>query len=284
MNLDLGKMNGDVSALKALISFFTVYHFELTQENMDEMEQRFYLTPIVGFLYGLVMFGTVGVAVAAAWNFGGGWNFAVPIAALVTVYFGSRFLHFDGLTDFGDGMVVSGTREDHIRALKDTLVGAGGVGVALTVVIASFCAYMCTPLSMVLVLIPMSEVMLKVAMVFAAAFGKPSNGMAARQVSMTNLSSALISAIIGTICCLILACIGTGILWAAGLNPTAILVTGLLCMLFGLLISVLVGILMAYVANTTFGFVNGDILGATNEIARPIVLITMAAVASLFML
>jgi adenosylcobinamide-GDP ribazoletransferase len=45
-----------------------------------------------------------------------------------------------------------------------------------------------------------------------------------------------------------------------------------------LLVSILIGYLMARLAKRNFGMVNGDVLGATNEIARPLVLITMIVV------
>jgi adenosylcobinamide-GDP ribazoletransferase len=44
------------------------------------------------------------------------------------------------------------------------------------------------------------------------------------------------------------------------------------------LISIVVGYLMARIARRNFGMVNGDVLGATNEIARPMILITMLVV------
>ena len=39
------------------------------------------------------------------------------------------------------------------------------------------------------------------------------------------------------------------------------------------LMSIVVGFAMAYISNRTFGFVNGDVLGATNEIARAVILL-----------
>ncbi len=45
--------------------------------------------------------------------------------------------------------------------------------------------------------------------------------------------------------------------------------------------AILVGLGMARYANKTFGFVNGDILGATNEISRCAMLLTVLLVAGL---
>jgi cobalamin synthase len=43
-----------------------------------------------------------------------------------------------------------------------------------------------------------------------------------------------------------------------------------------------VGVLVARVAERNFGMVNGDVLGATNEMARPFILITMFVVLRCF--
>ena len=162
-----------MSALKGMISFFTIWHMDITQREMDSMETRFHLVPVVGLLLGaavlvvLAIFGYIGLET------GFGSSFFYAVLALATVYIGSKFLHFDGLTDFGDGMIVSGQREDHVRALKDTLVGAGGIGVALIVVLLSVSAYSTVGLASLIVLAPVAEIMVKNAQVVGAAFGEP---------------------------------------------------------------------------------------------------------------
>ena len=178
-----------MSALKGMISFFTIWHMDITQREMDSMETRFHLVPVVGLLLGaavlvvLAIFGYIGLET------GFGSSFFYAVLTLATVYIGSKFLHFDGLTDFGDGMIVSGQREDHVRALKDTLVGAGGIGVALIVVLLSVSAYSTVGLASLIVLAPVAEIMVKNAQVVGAAFGEPGNGMAGRQVAMTTRDS-----------------------------------------------------------------------------------------------
>jgi len=44
-----------------------------------------------------------------------------------------------------------------------------------------------------------------------------------------------------------------------------------IAIVIGLVVSMIVGIMMSKIADRTFGVTNGDILGATNEIARPII-------------
>ena len=260
-----------MSALRALVSFYTIFHMNITQEDMDDMETRFHLTPLVGLIFGfLVMLVTVALmALSDNLDFGNGMVTAVLV--LLTVYAGSKFLHFDGLTDFGDGMIVSGQQSDHIRALKDTLVGAGGIGVALITVLCSVAFYSMYDNRPLMVLVfPAVEVFVKNAMVIAASMGKPGNGMAARQVERTTSRSAVLGFIVSLIALAILLSVGglflnmySGIEWCDLFAPMIVIV------IVGMVVSTIIGMVMARTANRVFGMVNGDILGATNEVSRP---------------
>ena len=260
-----------MSALRALVSFYTIFHMNITQEDMDDMETRFHLTPLVGLIFGfLVMLVTVALmALSDNLDFGNGMVTAVLV--LLTVYAGSKFLHFDGLTDFGDGMIVSGQQSDHIRALKDTLVGAGGIGVALITVLCSVAFYsMYDNRPLMVLAFPVVEVFVKNAMVIAASMGKPGNGMAARQVERTTSRSAVLGFIVSLIALAILLSVGglflnmySGIEWCDLFAPMIVIV------IVGMVVSTIIGMVMARTANRVFGMVNGDILGATNEVSRP---------------
>ena len=268
---ETGRAGG--SALKALVSFFTIWHMDIDQGDMDAMERNFGLVPIVGLLFGAVIIVAMAILDYINVNQGYGSGILFAVVVLAIVYAGSKFIHFDGLTDFGDGMIVSGTREDHVRALKDTLVGAGGIGVALIVVLLSVAVYGTAGL-MLLVFAPVVEILVKNAMVAAAAYGEPGNGMAGRQVSMTTAGSLTVSTVVSLVLSVVVALI-------ASLIYNAILPVGvemgsvLFCIVFGTVVSVIVGYLMARKANSVFGMVNGDILGATNEISRPFIMFVM---------
>lgn len=260
-----------MGALRALISFYTIFHMNITQEDMDAMETRFHLTPLVGLIFGfLVMLVCVCMALLSVhMDFGNGFMTAVLV--LLTVYAGSKFLHFDGLTDFGDGMIVSGQQSDHIRALKDTLVGAGGIGVALITVLCSVAFYSAYDNRFLMILVfPAIEVFVKNAMVVAAALGKPGNGMAARQVERTTPRSAVLGIIVSLFALAIIFAVGGALMVYLFGSPFGnLLPVMILIIAVGLIVSTLVGITMSRTANRVFGMVNGDILGATNEVSRP---------------
>lgn len=267
---------GKGSALKALVSFFTLWHMDIDQDDMDDMERKFHLVPFVALFFSVFIIIEMLIMQWLSKNYGFGSDLFAAVVVLSTVFIGSKFIHFDGLTDFGDGMIVSGTQEDHVRALKDTLVGAGGIGVALIVILFSVSTYSMAGIAFLLVFAPICEVMVKNAMVFAAAFGTPGHGMAGRQVSMTTTNSAVYSAVISIILGAVLAVITCAIFdqmfpTRSGIDVVAVL--------FGVVIatavSAVVGYLMARNANKVFGMVNGDILGATNEVSRPVVMVSM---------
>ena len=44
-----------VSALRGMVSFFTLWHLDITQKDMDSMEQRFHMVPVVGILFGVIL-------------------------------------------------------------------------------------------------------------------------------------------------------------------------------------------------------------------------------------
>lgn len=267
---------GKGSALKALVSFFTLWHMDIDQDDMDDMERKFHLVPFVALFFSVFIIIEMLIMQWLSKNYGFGSDLFAAVVVLATVFIGSKFIHFDGLTDFGDGMIVSGAQEDHVRALKDTLVGAGGIGVALIVILFSVSTYSMAGIAFLLVFAPICEVMVKNAMVFAAAFGTPGHGMAGRQVSMTTTNSAVYSAVISIILGAVLAVITCAIFdqmfpTRSGIDVVAVL--------FGVVIatavSAAVGYLMARNANKVFGMVNGDILGATNEVSRPVVMVSM---------
>ena len=265
-----------LSALKGMVSFFTLWHMDITQREMDSMEARFHLVPVVGVLFGVPLMLAMAGCVLLSREIEADMALLAAVVCLLIVYIGSKFIHFDGLTDFGDGMIVSGQREDHIRALKDTLVGAGGIGVALAVTLTTFAVYSTWGPLILVMLAPLTEVMVKNAMVFGASFGLPGKGMAGRQVSMTTPRSAAKSVVVSVLCAALLSSLASLLyVWLSGRMLADMLMPAAAMLVVGIAVSAVVGLVMARNANRVFGMVNGDILGATNEVCRPIVTLAM---------
>ena len=281
---NIPQVSGLLPALKGFISFFTVIRLPVGEREVQDMESKFYVAPLAGLFIGLAAF--IFCMILSLCRFD---MLAQSVLAIGFVFLFSKFLHFDGLADFGDGIICSSAnREDHIRALKDSRVGAGGIGVALIVVLISI--IMLNDFSEVLSIgfllgnnhfwmisvafaILGIEILVKNAQVVAAAFGEPGTGMAARQVECTDRFSMIVSTIITVV---LLAIIGLIYFVLADGSWTGLPFRGYwiaIIIALGVLMSIATGYVMARFANKTFGFVNGDILGATNEIARAAILL-----------
>lgn len=254
-----------MSALKGMFSFFTMIRLDIGQKDMDDMNRRFYLAPVVGIFYGLI---------AACSLYLLSQILPMIVAAVLTLFIiqgMNRFLHIDGTIDVGDGLVVAGEREDHLRALKDTRIGAGGMAVALFVVILTMAAMSSISVEYVMFVPFIAEVLAKNSMVAAAAAGRPGTGMAGDSVRKTTAGSLLISILISTTAIVLFALLLTTT-DAFDLGPYIYAWVAIV-----LMTSILTGILMAAIAHRNFGIVNGDVLGATNEISRAVTIILMLA-------
>ena len=256
-------------ALKGMFSFFTMIPITIEKKHMDDMNRCFWLVPVVGLFYGI--FAAVIFILSNEY-------LTTPIAAALTlllVGFMNRFLHLDGTIDIGDGLTVAGTKEDHVRALKDTLVGAGGVATGLMVVLLTFSEYISLGSVSFLFFGLSAEILARNAQVTAATFGIAGNGMAGDSVRFTDKKSLVFSLILTALLLAISYLISTVI--AKEVLDGVVMDYHLVGIIVGFVVSVLWGLIMSWIANRNFGMVNGDVLGATNETSRAVILLSMIA-------
>jgi adenosylcobinamide-GDP ribazoletransferase len=205
------------------------------------------------------------------WAIGG---FVAAVVALLLVHMLNRFLHLDGLSDLGDGLLSGGGPDKKVAAMKDSRSGAGGVAYVLffeLLAVASL-STLAGEEAVLWFFAPFAaEVLAKNALVTCAASGRPAEGMAGIFVRNTTEGAVVPSMLLSLLLVLPL---GLLLAYVWGCCPYVI-TTAVLSMV---LVSILVGYIMARVAKRNFGLVNGDVLGATNEIARPMILIIMFVV------
>ena len=256
-------------ALKGMFSFFTMIPINIEQKHMDDMNRCFWLVPIIGLFYGI--FAALIFVLANEY-------LTTIIAAAVTLFlmaFMNRFLHLDGTIDIGDGLTVAGDHEKHVRALKDTLIGAGGMATGLFVVLLTFSEYVSLGSVSFLFFGLSAEILARNTQVSAAAFGIAGNGMAGDSVRYTTTRSLIFSSIL-TAALLALTYLVSTVITKEVLNGT-VDDAYLIGIIIGFVVSILWGFIMSRIANKNFGMVNGDVLGATNETSRVIVLFCMIA-------
>ena len=85
-------------------------------EDLENFGRHSYIYPLAGYFIGLIValpvFFITDRTIAAA--------VAIAILMLIT---GAH--HFDGLLDFGDGLMAHGNREKRVKALIDRNIGTG---------------------------------------------------------------------------------------------------------------------------------------------------------------
>lgn len=288
-------------AFRGMMSFFTIKKEDVGQSEMDAMDKNFHFVPVVGAVYGIVLFVEMLILYLLNYYVNFPLGPVIGVTILATVLLGSKFLHFDGLVDFGDGIVASGDKEKHMTAMKDTRVGAGGIGLALIVTLMTLAIYSCAGswndnlFFALFFIIPATEILVKNAMVSAASHGTAGEGMAASQVSNASTDTMLKSTVISSVLLVIGLAAITSFIWLMtkihnlywsdnlmGLGYPIFAISMFIAVIMGTLASVGVGRIMSKIADDTFGATTGDTLGATNEIARPIVSATMLLFFAIF--
>lgn len=242
----------------------------MSGEDVDGLSKNFWLVPIIGLFYGLV---AGGLFYALTRTFSG---LVSAILVILVVHILNRFLHFDGLIDLGDGLVATGTKEKKLAAMKDTRVGAGGVSYGILfslLIIASL-----SSLPSYIFFIPVAmEVLAKNSLLTVAAFGKEREGLGSPFVKHTKPVSALLSAFLSFGLLLPFTVFDALVLYQGSNDGMTGATTILTLTVAMLVVSMLTGWLMARIAHRNFGCVNGDVLGATNEVAKAAVLLTALA-------
>lgn len=237
-----------LKAIAALLQFTTIFPLGKT-EDFEHFARHSYLFPIAGYVIGIP------VALCVAFIPSASLAAAVAIALLILI---TGCNHFDGLLDFGDALMAHGSREKRLQALTDIHIGAGGVALGLAVVLIAFAALQDSKNIVFAILI--AEVFAKFSMSLLTTWGKPfREGIHSYLHSFSKATFPLYSAIL----CLPLL-----------LLPVSYVELGATA-----LVAVLCPLGMRAIGNTLFEGVNGDFVGATNEITRAFIYLTIAIVA-----
>jgi adenosylcobinamide-GDP ribazoletransferase len=243
--------------LKDLLSFFTVLPVRGT--SLEEAAGEIHLLPLIGLATGLP--GAVLLLTAHV----------VPPGVAATLALGAVLLaaglhHADGVLDVGDAILVHESPERRRQVLRDTRVGIGGLGALFVVyaptvgALAALCA--ASPGRAALALLA-GEVAARSAMLLMLAFGEPADARSSsapfvRALSGQHRTSAVVVAFLAPLPFLLAT--------SALLAPLAILAVPL------------VALCVLRVSAAKFGGIGGDVVGATGEVGRAVVLIALSAI------
>lgn len=230
--------------VRALLQFSTILPVGRSAD-FEAFAKRSYLYPLAGYLIGAVALLPLFVIpdpLAGA---------ALSIGLLL---FLSGCNHFDGLLDFGDGLMAHGSREIRVRALTDRQIGAGGVAMGLTITLISFGSL--SALAAIPAVLLIAEVASKASMATLTAIGAPFRDGIHSFLYERARWWFLIPAwfLVLPLFLLPLPWVAITVALGAAVSATGILLVG---------------------ARRLFGGINGDIVGASNEIVRAVVLLTL---------
>ena len=238
-----------VRALRGAIGFLTRIPVRAGEAEWEAFRRTAYSIPLVGYLIGAL----AGVA------------FFLPVqppttvaAYLVAIYLVSGITHADGLADVGDAMAVHGDRERRLAVLKDSATGVGGtlaLSTTLLVLTLGALAFAGVNSMTAFRLAVAAEVGAKLGMVLVISYGRPAHEGLGSQLVGTLDHRAFGGALL----------VSLPVLAFAPPGATMALVGAFVA-------GPLVGLAMLTWGHRALGGVNGDVIGATNDIARAVAL------------
>ena len=251
--------------MRAIISFLTRIPIPVPagkEPRIEEVAALSYLFPFAALVIALPL------TIIAVFLFR--VNISPGIAALLTLlclYFITGLMHLDGLADFFDGLMAGGNREQRIKAMKDEKIGIAGLFATFVILMLNFIAIkeivahdFCYPVFIIAELA--AKLSMNTCMLVGKRFQSESDtgwGIGALFIKSCTLRGYLIA----LTCSLLLASIPL----ISRTYPLRVF------SLFSLFIGVSVAIIISYIGGTKFGTVSGDVIGASNEIARTAVLL-----------
>ena len=225
----------------SVFSFLTI--LPSSNSTLSETAKYMYLFPVVGIILGILVGG-----------FGFGLSFLLdPILVSFLVVTSIAILtgihHADGLADFADGLMVKGSKEKKLNAMKDLSTGSAGVVALVLYLIGLVVTISLTTGFDLFKAILISEILAKFSMVLMASLGNSASiGSNSSFVQTMKDKRKLMLAFVIMII------------------PVALLgeTTGLVM----LAVTFVVTMIILGISMRSFGGITGDVLGSTNEITR----------------
>lgn len=252
-------------SIGGLITFSTILPLNV-YTTIEELARVTWIWPIINGIVGLL-------AAIIAYIFTAFFHFDALLTA--TIVYGfllliNGFNHFDGLMDFGDGVMVHGDPQKKLSIMKDPMTGVGGISAGFivgTITIAAFCSLInyanAVNINLILLII-VAEIAAKIGLTTCCICSSPSTeGIGKFFIENMNLTNYLT----GLIICWII---------AAALSITTAFHIGII----GIIGGAFGGALTALIAKKHLKIANGDVLGTSNELGRLFSLIGMLMVIS----
>jgi len=227
--------------ISSVFSFLTI--FPSSNATLENIAKYMYIFPIVGITIGLL----VG-------SFGFGLSFfldplLVSLLVVASIAIVTGIHHADGLADFADGLMVKGSKDKKLKAMKDLSTGSAGiVGIVLYLVGLIITISLTSGFDLFKAIL-ISEILAKFSMVLMASIGNSASlGSNSPFVKTMKDKKKLTAAFI----IMLIPVIVIG-------ETTGLLMLG---------VTVTLTIFLLAISTRSFGGITGDVLGATNELTR----------------
>ena len=253
-------------SIGGLLTFSTILPLNI-YTTIDEMAKMTWFWPIINGIVGLLA-AIIAFILARFIHFD-----ALLIATIVYGFLLiiNGFNHFDGLMDFGDGIMVHGSPEKKLSIMKDPMTGVGGISTGFivgTITIAAYTSLISYAYAInlnFLLLIIVAEISAKIGLTTCCISSESSDeGIGKYFINYMNLKNY----VLGLIICFIISV-------ALSLGP------GIHIGLLGIIGGAFGGALSALIAKRHLKIANGYVLGASNELGRLFSLMAMLLLISI---
>ena len=237
--------------ISSVFSFLTI--FPSSNATLENTAKYMYLFPIVGIVIGLL----VG-------SFGFGLSFLldpllVSLLVVASIAIITGIHHADGLADFADGLMVKGSKDRKLKAMKDLSTGSGGIVAIVLYLVGLIITISLTSGFDLFRAILISEILAKFSMVLMASLGNSASlGSNSPFVKIMKDKKKLSAAFI----IMLIPVITIG-------ETTGLVMLG---------VTVTLTLFLLAISNRSFGGITGDVLGATNELTRLASLIVFVSI------
>ena len=241
--------------IKNLFSFLTIFPIKMDEDMLSDAAKTMFLFPLIGAFIGLL-----------AGLFG--WTIQQFLPSIVAGVLILGFLllvtglhHTDGLLDFGDGIMAHGSAERKIEIMHDQLTGAGGLSLGIMTFLITALSIGEVNSAAIIQVMVVAEISAKLSMVVGAWAGKAYHkGMSINFLEAMHGRKGVIRLLIALVL-------------SFGIAIPLLLTSGFVMLLAGIVAS----LIMVGISHRHFGCVTGDVLGATNDLARMVSLLTFLA-------
>ena len=235
----------------SVFSFLTI--IPTTNSNLETIAKYMYIFPIVGILIGL-MIGSFALGISL---------FLDPLIVALLVVAGLAIItgihHTDGLADFADGLMTKGSKEKKLKAMKDVSTGTAGIVSIVLYVVGLILALSLMHGYQLFTAILLSEILAKFAMVLQAALGNS---------AVTGSNSPFVQIMKDK----------KRLFLASAITIIPVIVLGGTVGAIAFAVIITITIFIVAISTKSFGGITGDVLGATNELARLSSIIVFASI------